>query len=47
MNLLISEFVTYIIKFFAMLLCMIAGVAVGIKVRKRKNEKLAAENDNE
>ncbi len=47
MNLLVSELVTYIIKFFAMLLCMIAGVAVGIKVRKRKNEKIAAESDNE
>ena len=47
MNLLVSEFITYIIKFFAMILCTVAGVAVGIKLRKRKNEKLAAESENE
>lgn len=39
MGALISEFITYIIKFIAMLGCAVLGVLVGKKIRKNKNEK--------
>ncbi len=45
MNGLISELVVYLIKFLAMLLCAGLGIFVGGKIRKNKNEKLAAENN--
>ncbi|MDE6026424.1 MAG: hypothetical protein K2G45_13355 [Lachnospiraceae bacterium] len=47
MGALLSEFVTYIIKFFAMILCAGLGISVGKVLRKRKNEKIAAENTGE
>lgn len=42
---LINEFVQYGVKFLAMLICAFAGICVGRKVRKNKNEKLAAEKE--
>lgn len=42
---LVSEFLVYIIKFVAMILCAVLGVFVGGKIRKNKNAKLAAENN--
>lgn len=44
MSALISEFVTYIIKFIVMIACAAFGILVGKKIRKNKNNKLAAEN---
>jgi len=45
MNAIISELVVYLIKFFAMIIFAGAGIFIGIKLRKRKNEQLAAENN--
>lgn len=47
MGALISEFITYIIKFIVMLGCAWLGVLAGKKIRKNKNEKLAAGNNEE
>ncbi len=47
MSALVSELVVYLIKFFAMLAFAALGVFVGAKIRKNKNEKLAAENNQE
>ncbi|MCM1272103.1 MAG: hypothetical protein NC225_05175 [Clostridium sp.] len=44
MGALLTEVVTYIIKFFAMIFCAGLGIYVGKILRKRKNEKIAAEN---
>lgn len=43
MGALLSELVTYIIKFLAMILCAGLGICVGKVLRRKKNEKLAAE----
>lgn len=45
MTAVLSEFVIYIIKFLAMILCAVSGVVVGGKIRKNKNQKLANENN--
>lgn len=47
MGALISELVTYLIKFIIMIACAVVGVIVGGKIRKNKNEKLAAQNNQE
>lgn len=47
MNALLSELVSYLIKFFAMIICMLAGIMVGKKLRKNKDEKIAAEKTEE
>lgn len=44
MTALLMELVQYIIKFVAMILFMLAGISVGKKLRKNKNEKLAMED---
>lgn len=39
MSAVFSELVTYLIKFFAMIVCAGLGIIVGKKVRKNKDEK--------
>lgn len=47
MGALLSEFVIYIIKFLAMILCAAVGIIIGKGLRKKKNEKLASEEAQE
>ena len=47
MDALISELVVYVVKFLAMLAFAALGIFVGAKIRKNKNAKLAAENNQE
>lgn len=39
MNLLINEFVQYVIKFVAMLACAFLGILAGKKIRQNKDAK--------
>ncbi|MCM1288345.1 MAG: hypothetical protein NC240_08535 [Clostridium sp.] len=47
MGAVFGELATYVIKFVAMIVCAGLGICVGRVLRKRKNEKLAAENADE
>lgn len=40
MEALMSEIITYLIKFFAMLICAFLGIIVGKKIRANKDEKM-------
>ena len=45
MNALLTEILTYVIKFVAMIVCAFLGIQVGKILRKRKDENIeAAEN---
>ncbi|MDD6137277.1 MAG: hypothetical protein PUB54_09000 [Lachnospiraceae bacterium] len=39
MNLLVNEFVQYVIKFIALLACAFLGILAGKKIRKNKDAK--------
>lgn len=39
MNLVVNEFVQYLIKFIAMLACAFLGILAGKKLRKNKDAK--------
>ena len=43
MTALISEIITYLIKFFAMLVCAFLGIIVGKKIRANKDESMQEE----
>lgn len=43
MDALVNETVQYIIKFAVMVVCAIAGIFVGKKIRKNKNNKMVSE----
>lgn len=45
MSALLSELLTYIIKFVVMLVCAGFGIMVGKKIRQNKNAKIAAEKN--
>lgn len=45
MGALISELATYLIKFIIMIACAVFGFIVGAKIRKNKNTKLAAQDN--
>lgn len=47
MGAVFGELATYLIKFAVMLVCAGLGICVGKVLRKRKNEKMAAENADE
>lgn len=47
MEALLSEFVTYIIKFLAMLVFAFFGILAGKKIRASKDAKLAEEQSRE
>lgn len=47
MGAVFGELATYLIKFAVMLVCAGLGICVGKILRKRKNEKMAAENADE
>lgn len=47
MGAVFGELATYLIKFAVMLVCAGLGICVGKVLRKRKNEKIAAENADE
>ncbi len=45
MGAVFSELATYLVKFIFMIVCAGFGICVGKVLRKRKNEKIAAENN--
>ena len=49
MSALLTEILSYVIKFVAMIVCAFCGVLVGRVLRKRKDEKIkvADESSNE
>jgi hypothetical protein len=44
MNAVISELITYVIKFVCMILCAAGGICVGNGLKKKKVKKLAEES---
>ena len=49
MSALLTEIISYVIKFVAMIVCAFFGIMVGRVLRKRKDEKIkiADESNNE